>query len=330
MRLTLLCLTWAATAAASPLELSPKLRTLLDGGGWDATPAGFRIIALSFLSDGCAQQGVAHPERAPAARACVDSALRRALALRRGADLWAADGLYLSHLNLILGARDALGADPDPAFHERLTRRLAEESERSPTRHLASYASQPFRWPADQAATLASLARYDRAHGTQLHRAPLREWKAFLGPRAREGLPWSEVTGRAKGAKLPRGCAQSWMTRYLAEVDPRLAADWWKRYRAGYLVQVGPVVGFREWPRGTDLAADDDSGPILMGIGASASAFAISAARAQGDEALASRLEGAADAVSRVPGLGGVSGLLLAQAIRFQARWQPHQSSFQQ
>jgi hypothetical protein len=30
-------------------------------------------------------------------------------------------------------------------------------------------------------------------------------------------LPWSEATGKAPGARAPRGCALSWQTRYLHE-----------------------------------------------------------------------------------------------------------------
>ncbi len=303
------------------LHLPPRLKALLENGKWDDTPGGFKVITLSFIADGCAAQGKAHPELLEPARACVEGALKQARALRREKD-----GLYRSHLNLILGARDALGPDPEPAVHEALTRQLAEESLSAPTRHVASYASSPYRWPADQAATLASLARYDAAHGTALHQAPLEAWKTYVQTKALDeklGLPWSEATGKAKGAKQPRGCAQSWVTRYLTELDPPLAAKWWSAYRAHYFTRTGPFAGFREWPPGVQHPADVDSGPILLGVGVAASAFAIGAARSQGDEALAKELESSADTVSRIPGAGRAAGMLLAQAIRFQARWQP-------
>ena len=111
------------------------------------------------------------------------------------------------------------------------------------------------------------------------------------------GLPWSEVTGKAKGARDPRGCALSWQTRYLRELDPALAADWWSRYKDVFLVDRLLLVGFREWPPGRDRRADIDSGPIVQGVGSAATALAISAARAMDDELLAKRLEATASLV---------------------------------
>src|SRR4029078_12141223 len=99
-----------------------------------------------------------------------------------------------------------------------------------PTFHVPSYPKHAERWPADQTATLASLARYDRAHSTHAAREPLQRWRAYVGQHAfdaRLGLPWSEVTGKSKGARDPRGSALSWQTRFLEELDPALSADWW-------------------------------------------------------------------------------------------------------
>ena len=108
-------------------------------------------------------------------------------------------------------------------------------------------------------------------------------------------LPWSEVTGHARTARVPRGCALSWQTRYLREFDPELGARWWRSYRAQFLVDRVALVGFREWPPGMDVTADADSGPIVQGVGAAATAFGIAAARVMGDETLAKRLEATAD-----------------------------------
>jgi hypothetical protein len=58
-----------------------------------------------------------------------------------------------------------------------------------------------------------------------------------------------------------------------------------------------------------------------MGVGVAASALAISAARAQGDTLLAAQLESSADAVGALA--GPLAQVQLAQAIRYEARWQP-------
>ena len=310
-------------AESSRLDLPAELQQLLDGGGWDGAPAEFRVIILSHLADGCAGQGLAHPARHDAAVACVDQALARARALRKGPLAQVPDALFLEHLNLIYGARDRLGACADAAAHLALTRQVVAMSLGDPTGLAPSYGHLPDRWPADQSALLASVARYDAGHGTALLKPPLDAFRATLSRKGMQpgGLPRSEVTGVRASSKYPRGCAQSFISRYLAEADPALASTWWSAYRKSYLTRLGTVVGFREWPPGVDLSGDADSGPIVLGIGVSASALAIAAARAQGDEALATQLEASADAVGLLA--GPLVRMQLPQAIRFQARWQP-------
>jgi hypothetical protein len=307
----------AATDTPS-FEVPPSLQRLLADGKWDHTPTSFRIIVLSHVADGCVGQYRAHPELQADARACVEAALQRARAIKSN------EGLYLSHLNLIYGAGDQLGGCFDPKEHERISRELARRSLADPLKHASSYNSTTLRWPADQSVTLASLARFDTAHGTSLLQAPLDGWRAVIAKNldAKTGLPKSEVSGKGPGAKFPRGCAQSYISRYLSEVDPELAATWWDSYREHFLVRIGAVVGFREWPRGVERKGDDDSGPIILGIGTAASAFAIAGAKAQGDPVLAAQLEASAGAVM-MTGVGGEAAQgVLPQAISFQARWQ--------
>ena len=81
------------------------------------------------------------------------------------------------------------------------------------------------------------------------------------------------------------------------------------------------LVGFREWAPGVSRRADSDSGPIVNGVGAAATALAIPAARAMGDDALARRLEATAGAVGlaahAAPKLREPARTLLAEAIRY-------------
>jgi hypothetical protein len=319
MRAFLVAAVLLAASDTPSFELPARLQRLLDDGKWDATPASFRIIALSHLADGCAGQARAHPALKADAHKCVEATLRRAKSLPRSND-----GLHLSHLNLIYGAADQLGECADVREHERLTRELARRSLADPLRHAASYERTSLRWPADQTVTLASLARFDAAHGTTLLQAPLDGWREVMAEHVdpKTGLPESEVTGKGPGAKYPRGCAQSFITRYLTESDPQLAAKWWSTYREHFLVRIGGVVGFREWPRGVERKGDVDSGPIIFGIGTAASAFGVAAAKAQGDVLLAAQFEASASAVMMTGAGGEVAEGVLAKAISFQGRWQ--------
>ncbi len=320
MRRALLAVLLIGATDSPSFELPSSARALLDGGPWGSTPAGFRIIALSHIADGCVGQAKARPEFQNEARACVRDTLQRALKLPRSRD-----GLYLSHLNLIYGAVDQLDECFDEVEHQRISLELARRSLADPHKHVPSYERLPFRWPADQTATLASLARFDHKHGEDTLSQPLEAWREVMTKHldAKTGLPESEVTGKVPGAQLPRGCAQSFITRYLNEVDPALAATWWEKYREHHFTRLGAVVGFREWPRGVEKKGDIDSGPIVFGIGAAASAFAIAAAKTQGDTALALQLEASASTALMLGAGGKAAEGALPQAISFQGRWQP-------
>lgn len=326
-----------ALAAPAPLpselpsDLPAPLTELLRHGRFTGTPASFRIIALSSVADACAARAAAEPGPA---RACLTRTLELARKTRPASlRLDAPDarhGLWLSHLALVLGAGDPGGACLDAALHRRVAEALAQRSLAEPLAHVPSYPDVRARWPADQSATLAALARYDRAHGTQLLGAPLRRYAAVLAEHTAraaraDSLPPSELTGAIATGPLPRGCALSFTVRYLAEADAPAARALWQRYRAAFLVD-GPLVsGFREWPPGVERPADADSGPIVLGIGTAASALGIAAARAMGDEALAARLEATADRVTAAGGalsaqLARAAGSTLAAALRASAR----------
>lgn len=303
---------------APKFELPASARALFDTGKWDATPKSFRIIALSQLADGCAAQGRARPEFAAEARACVEAALRRARELPASSN-----ALHLSHLNLIYGAGDATGACLDEAEHARLSRLLGERSLAEPLKHAASYSGQAFRWPADQSATLASLSRFDAAHGMKTSEAPIAAWREVVMRTLDEktSLPRSELSGTAPGAKFSRGCANSFLVRYTSEFDPVLAASWWRAYQTHFLTRIGPTVGFREWPNGVERKADIDSGPIILGIGAAASALSISAAKSQGDDALAAELEASQQAALLLAANEKAVHGVLPESIAFEGRW---------
>lgn len=294
--LTFVALFASKEAAPAPaLDLPPSLRALLATGNWARTRPAFRIVALSFLSDGCVAEARRDPAKKAAALACVRRCWDLARQLPGHAQpLDKTDGLFLTHESLILGAAHALGPCPDPTRHAQAARALAQRSLADPHRHAASYIGRRARWPADQSATLASLFRYDRDHDDRLHLVPLDEWRSHMLTKAMDAsldLPWSEVAGQTRTGRLPRGCALSFQTRFLVEVDPQLARRWWQSTRSHYLVTTMGLSGLREWPPGRDRAADVDSGPIIRGVGAAATGLGIAAARVMGDEDLATRFE---------------------------------------
>ncbi|HII17272.1 TPA: hypothetical protein HA361_05130 [Candidatus Woesearchaeota archaeon] len=69
----------------------------------------------------------------------------------------------------------------------------------------------------------------------------------------------------------------------MARFAPEQANGLWNLYKQEFFQDYGIIGGFGEWPIGIDKGADIDSGPIVNGIGAAATAFGIASAKHMGD-----------------------------------------------
>ena len=192
------------------------------------------------------------------------------------------NNLYLSHLNLILGASCTVSKQP---FHDKLHRRITEHLVKRSLAHESgvarSYPQYP-RFPADQAATLASLYLYDSCYGTTLAEKPIARWLGYMRAHAsnkKTGLHISSVSSGFPDSRLPRGCALSWTILYMSQFAPDEARELYTRYRRHYYKHIAGWGGFREYPKGIDRAMNADSGPIVFGMGVAASGLGIGAAR---------------------------------------------------
>lgn len=324
-------LLFALPAAASPVSFealaTDPLATLLADPN---TPSDFRLVVLSHAAEVCAgraQAGVvAHGE----GKACLDRLAAAAIDPRftpwgrppSDVQSFGEEGLYLTHLAIVLGERDRIAPEAcDHALHQRVVAHLVDRSMAHPSGVARSTSTATGRWPADQAATLFAIHLYDQAHGTSWTAAPTARYLAGLGL----GLPPSELTGFEATSGLARGSALAYTVRYLAEVARPEAKALWTRVRAGgFVVAVGPVTGVREWPPGVDGPQDDDSGPIVAGLGAAATALGRLAAQEVGDRDAADALRRTANvgrtlAAKGFPGLPATAGSSLAAAITARA-----------
>ncbi|MEQ1507650.1 MAG: hypothetical protein ABMB14_35800, partial [Myxococcota bacterium] len=275
----------AATARAVTFDalIADPVGTLLAD---PATAPGFRVVTLSNAAEACVNEHLAGTRDAASARACTRSLAAAATDPRLSRwDATSEDNLYATHLAIVLGAADRVDpAGCDEALHQAVALRLADRSLDHPDGMARSFASSPDRWPADQAATLYALSLYDHAHHATTHDAPLARFLAAIRrDRTPDGLIRSEWTGHTTNGEIPRGSAMTWTVRYLAAVAPDEAATLWTATCAALRVNLGIGVGFREFPVGRELPADIDSGPIVAGVGASATGFGIGASRAVGD-----------------------------------------------
>ena len=151
-------------------------------------------------------------------------------------------------------------------------------------------------WPVDSVVAIAALRQHDRLFPPRYEQV-IRRWveeaQARLDPQT--GLLPHRVHPET-GAMLEgaRGSSQSMINRFLPEIDAAWGREHYLSFREQFVVI---PLGVREYPVGTDGVGDVDSGPLLLGISASASVVSIGAARANLDAPLADALSGGAEAV---------------------------------
>ena len=153
-------------------------------------------------------------------------------------------------------------------------------------------------WPNDVVWSVASIQRAAALEGTN-HNALARALMTSLdGVLKVDGLPAFKVdkdSGRVY--ETPRGCGNSGILPFAAELDADIAARWYREYDARFWKQTTWLAGFTELPRGSsEHYSDVDSGPVVCEFGSVASAFGIGAAKACGrmDRAVPLTLEAVA------------------------------------
>jgi hypothetical protein len=185
---------------------------------------------------------------------------------------------YLGQLNLALGAYALISSDQRYAS---LQRQLSDVLDRGLVAArggpLASYPS--YTWPFDTIPALVSL-KLDGRHSPTMAAHHL-GWVRTEGS-DQWGLPFSQVT--SNGAGRARGCDLSFRLCLLPHLDKQAASALYQRYASRFWIDHGVVSGLAEYAGGGELA-DIHSGPMIIGIGMSATGMGLGAAVAAGDEA---------------------------------------------
>lgn len=143
-------------------------------------------------------------------------------------------------------------------------------------------------WPVDSLFGLESLRIHDEVYGTSYFEPAYAKWKKTT---AREGLMPAMVTMEGKPRDVPRGCALSWSLAVLPKWDAAFSKTQWQLYKEQMSACRFGLCFFREYPVGKTRGADADSGPMIRGYGMAATAFALAAARANGDSEIAAALQ---------------------------------------
>ena len=251
------------------------------------------MVTAQMTALGLGQLVLERPERRaeylPVIARCVDR-LRAPEVTAFGQEAWGVSGIddlrsdsghaYLGYANMAFGMLRLL--DPRSSIgplHDRVTQALARRLARAPHAVIETYPAESY--PADVAAVAASIALHDRATEPR-HRALLERWaheflERYVDPRS--GLLYQAVDA-ASG--MPLGPARASGTAialyFLSFVDDAAARRLFEalaRQRASFL----GFGGIREYASGVLGSGDIDSGPLIFGVSASASAFTLAGAR---------------------------------------------------
>lgn len=164
-------------------------------------------------------------------------------------------------------------------------------------------------WPVDSTVAIAALRLHDRLLGPR-YRPVIDAWMTQAAGRLDPdtGLLPHRSAPHREGS---RGSSQAVIQRFLPEIDPDWAQAQYRRFRSLFVVTRLGQPGVREYPPGRSGAGDVDSGPLILGISASASVVTLGAARMHGDQALAGPLTGLGEAIGLPLQLGSNKRYLL-------------------
>jgi hypothetical protein len=178
-----------------------------------------------------------------------------------------------------------LTGDPEhlPFLRDQATS-LAAELDASPHGLLDDYPGECY--PGDVLMAIAAIRRADAVLGTDHRAFAARAVRGFEGPLLdqRGLLPYAAIA-RGGFAGDARGCGLSYAGMSAPYLWPERAITWFDGYERYFWQERHGLHGFREFANdgpGPEWHMDVDAGPVLGGIGVSASAFGLAAARIMG------------------------------------------------
>ncbi|WP_309381064.1 hypothetical protein [Cerasicoccus frondis] len=200
----------------------------------------------------------------------------------------------LSTVSIALGLyHRAGGSDPDlDQCHRHVNRLLAnalQEAKGGPIRSYPTYA-----WNSDTVLSLLGLRLAPQLTPDVSVDTLWTRHQAWIDANATDSatqLPYSIAGfGDPTEPKPPRSCDLMMRVQLIAQVDPPAAQELFSNVRRSMERKVGNFYGFDEYPQGVAGWEDNDSGPIVMDMGLSATGMAIGAALATENTEIADRL----------------------------------------
>jgi hypothetical protein len=154
-------------------------------------------------------------------------------------------------------------------------------------------------WPADACVAMASVAIHDRIFGPK-YPSVLRKWVADAKQRldpATGLMPHKMDFANDRPDGGPRGCSAVLNLYFLPEIDPQFALDQFLRFDSLFGFDRLGLGTVREYPKGSFGLGDVDSGPVVLGVGFSATIVGIGSYLRFGEYAKAQSISDAVEAL---------------------------------
>lgn len=248
---------------------------------------------------GLGQVILEHPEAREELLPALSTAVDRLVASEThefGTRAWGEQGLnnlgsrnghaYLGYVNLALGMDRLLRPDsPHAELHDRLTAALARRIAASKTGLIETYPHETY--PPDVSAVVGSIGLHSRATGVDRGRPELvGRWVETVRDRyiePRSGLLIQAVRSNGQPLDRPRASGTAIAAYFLSFAHREMSRELFGALQKNR----GSFAGFggvREYPRWQRSGLGDiDSGPVLFGVGVSASGFSVASTRIHGD-----------------------------------------------
>jgi len=198
---------------------------------------------------------------------------------------------YYGHLNLMLGCYALLNNDGRfEELHTKLSAAIARRMVKYPHRHIETYPYETY--PPDNTVAAASLRVADMTLGTNyddlidewVRQSKKIEWQPY-------GLIVFQIdSDTGEPLQTCRGANIAWNSFFLPLVDRDYAKIQFDRFKKKMLRRFAGFAAFMEYPKGDLFRVDCDTGPVILGLGGTATGFSVAGAKRTKDQKLLTEL----------------------------------------
>jgi len=223
---------------------------------------------------------------------------------------------FYGHFNLMLGCYALLNDDGRfEELHRSISEAVARRMRKYPHRHIQTYPHETY--PPDNTVAAASLRVADMTLGTN-YKALVDEWVVETRKLedSQNGLVVFQIdiqTGMP--LQSSRGSNIGWNSFYLPLVDKEYAQEQFEKFKKHMLRRVLGFAAVKEFTQGKWFAVDRDAGPVVFGLGASATGFAVAGARWAKDGKLATGLLRSVELLAVSAGKGNQKKYLVSPIV---------------